>query len=204
MIDNYNIENAILHLSKNDKIIYTLIKKNSKCNLTHRKQYFHSLLRSIIGQQLSVASARAIIIKVFNHFENKPTPEKILETDDKSLRALGLSNAKMKYVKDLSAKIYNKELSFRGIAKLSNNEVIEKLTLVKGIGVWTSHMFLMFTLGRLNVLPVGDLGIKKAIMVNYGLENLPSEEDVEYISQKYNWAPYESVASWYLWKSIDQ
>ncbi|KAB2841417.1 MAG: DNA-3-methyladenine glycosylase 2 family protein [Melioribacteraceae bacterium] len=136
-------------------------------------------------------------------FEDNPLPEKIIITPDEKLRDVGLSFGKIKYVKDLSHKILNKEISFRGIEKKSDEQIIEELIKVKGVGVWTVHMFLIFTLGRPNVLPVGDLGIKKAIMLNYNLKKMPTEEIVAKISKKNNWSPYNSVAAWYLWKSLE-
>ena len=203
MTKEKEIGNGIKHLSKNDKVLRTIIKKIPKCNLRPRRKYFNNIVNSIIGQQLSVASARAIRDKFYNYFENKISAEKILETENQILRNLGLSNAKTKYIKDLSSKIISSEVSLKSISKKTDQEIIEELTKVKGIGVWTTHMFLMFTLGRVNILPTGDLGIKKSIMLNYGLKKLPSEEQVTKISKKNNWEPYNSVASWYLWRALD-
>lgn len=198
-----NNEYANRHLSKNDKVISRIIKKYGKCNLHPRKKYFELLISSIIGQQLSLKSAAAINKRFFSFFNNKPNPEDVLKTSDKQLRSLGLSNAKTKYVKDLCDKLHNKEISLRGISKLSDEEVIAELTKVKGIGEWTAHMFLIFTLARSNILPTGDLGIKKAIMLNYGYKSLPDEDEVENLSRKMKWAPYNSYAALYMWKSID-
>lgn len=161
------------------------------------------MLNAIIGQQLSVSSASAISRKFLGHFGKKPKPEDIINTSDVMLKSLGLSNAKTKYVKDLSIHIQNGNIKFRGIKNKNNEEIISELTAVKGIGLWTAHMFLIFTLARLDVLPYGDLGIKKAIMLNYGFKNLPNEQDIVELAKKKNWHPYESVASWYLWESID-
>ena len=106
-------------------------------------------------------------------------------------------------MKSLAAHIEGGTLKFRGIAGKTNEEVIAALTQVKGIGLWTAHMFLMFTLGRLDVLPVGDLGIRKSIMLNYGFKNLPGEQEIEELAEKYKWHPSESVACWYLWEALD-
>jgi DNA-3-methyladenine glycosylase II len=119
------------------------------------------------------------------------------------LRDLGLSNAKAKYVIDLSYKLLSAEIKLNGISKLSESEIMNELIKVKGIGPWTVHMFLIFVLGKPNILPEGDLGIKKAIMLNYNLENLPTGEEVIKLSKIKNWAPYNTYASLYLWKSID-
>ncbi len=203
MIKEIDINNGIKHLSKNDKVLRTIIKKIPKCNLRPRRKYFNNIVNSIIGQQLSVASAKAIRDKFNNHFKNQISAEKIIVTEDIILRQLGLSNAKVKYIKDLSSKILSREVSLKNISSKTDQEIIEELTKVKGIGVWTTHMFLMFTLGRINILPTGDLGIKKSVMLNYGFKKMPSEEQVAKISKKYNWEPYNSIASWYLWRALD-
>ena len=198
------IDKALKHLSTQDPIISTIIKKYPKCNLKPKRRYFISLVRAIIGQQLSVLAADAIWQKVYSHYNKKLKPEDITGTSHETLRSLGLSNAKVKYVKDLSEKVLNKEVRLRGFDKMTDNEIIEELTKVKGIGVWTTHMFMMFNLGRLNVLATGDLGIKKAIMLNYNTETLPTEKDVEEIAQRLNWQPYNTVACWYMWASLDE
>lgn len=136
-------------------------------------------------------------------FKNNPQPEFILRTDDSALRLLGLSNAKVKYVKDLSEKILSGEVKLKGFAKMSDDDIIAELTKVKGIGEWTAHMFLLFTLGRLDILPFGDLGIRKSIMVNYRLKKLPDEKKIKLIAKNNNWYPYCSIASLYLWRSLD-
>ena len=202
-MQNNELTKALQHLSKKDKTLSRIIKKAPKCNLTAHRNYYRSLLRAIVGQQLSVASARAINTRFLEFFDDNPLPEKIVITPDEKLREIGLSFAKIKYVKDLSHKIINKEISFRGIDKKTDEQIIEELIKVKGVGVWTVHMFLMFTLGRTNVLPVGDLGIKKAIMLNYNLKKMPTEEIVTKTAKKNNWSPYNSVAAWYLWKSLE-
>jgi len=200
-INEYNC--AVKHFLKNDVSIYSIINKHDPIFLKRRRNYFIHLCNSIIGQQLSVYSAKAIINNFLSFFKNKPTPESIMKTDISSLRSLGLSNAKAKYVKDLSNKLLNKEINLRGISEKSDSEILDELTKVKGIGSWTVHMFLIFVLGRKNILPSGDLGIKKAIMLNYHLKNLPTDKEVIRISKKKNWSPYNSYASLFLWKSID-
>jgi DNA-3-methyladenine glycosylase II len=194
---------AAKHLSKNDKLLSTIIKSNGIRNLTSNNKYFNSLLDAIIGQQLSIAAAATIRKRFYAFFNNKPTPELILESHDSNLRACGLSNAKVKYVKDLALKVVSKEISLRNFSKKSDEEVIELLTKVKGVGTWTAHMFLMFTLGRENVLPVGDLGIRKAIMLIYNLPEMPNELTVHKIAAKNNWHPFCSHASLYLWSYLD-
>jgi len=201
-INEYNC--VVKHFLDNDVLIYNLISQFSPIGLKLKRNYFESLTTSIIGQQLSVASAKAIVKKFNSHFGKDLSPIKISRTRTKTLRSLGLSNAKSKYVKDLAKKLLTKQVNLKGISNKPDLEVMNELTKVKGIGTWTVHMFLIFVLGRKNILPEGDLGIKKAIKLNYNLKNLPSGEEVIKISQKNNWAPYNSYASLYLWRSIDQ
>lgn len=202
-MQNAEIKRAIKHLSTHDNTLSTIIKNIGIINLTPHKKYFNSLLDAIIGQQLSMYAADKISARFMNLFDDKPEPEKILNAKDTSLRAVGLSNAKVKYVKDLSKKIIDKEIHLNKLSKMSDEEIIVELTKVKGIGVWTSHMFLIFTLGRLNVLPYSDLGIRKAVMLNYNLKKLPDEKKIKSISKKNNWDPFCSVVSIYLWKSLN-
>lgn len=197
------IENGILHIYNNDKRLAEVIDKVGKCTIRPRKNHYFSFLRSIIGQQLSVKIAEVIANRFWDFFENEPTPEKIMAAEIESLRKLGMSYAKINYVKDLSEKILIKEIHFKNLNKMTEEQIISEYTKVKGIGVWTVHMFLIFTLARLNVLPVGDLGLKRAVMIIYNLRKLPDEKKMFLISKKNNWAPYNSIASWYLWRSLE-
>lgn len=129
-------------------------------------------------------------------------PEQIIEMDDLKIRACGLSNAKVKYVKDLSAKVIDGSVNINRLGVLPDNAIINELVKVKGIGVWTAQMFLIFCLARLNVLPAGDLGFKNAVKKNYKLRKFPSEERISVISKKFSWHPYQSVAAWYHWQSL--
>ncbi|MDP4116030.1 MAG: DNA-3-methyladenine glycosylase [Bacteroidota bacterium] len=197
------IQNGVTYLINNDKKLAKVITAAGKCNLKPHRNYYLSLLEAIIGQQLSVKAASSIYNKFTAFFLEYPTPINIIETPHEILRGLGLSNAKVRYVKDLAEKVEDGTIHFNKLNKLSDEQIIQLLTKVKGIGIWTAHMFLIFTLGRPNVLPTGDLGIKKAIQRVYELDELPQEEGVEIIAAKYKWDPYCSLASWYLWKSLE-
>lgn len=201
--NNKEITKGIQHLSENDSILAKIILKAPEYNVVPHKDYYKSFLRAIIGQQLSTASAAAISRRFFDYFDNRPLPELILSADDQELRKLGLSAAKVKYVKDLSDKVLRKIVNFKNISKKTNEEIIKEFTLVKGVGVWTTQMFLMFTLGRLDVLPVMDLGIRKAIMLNYKLKELPDEKKILSIAKRKKWSPYCSIACWYMWQSLE-
>ncbi len=202
-MNSAEIENGIIHLSKNDDRLAKIINASRKCALKPKKDYFNSLLKAIVQQQLSTAAAASIYKKFVSYFDGKIIPEKLMLADNSDLRNLGMSNAKVKYAKDLAGKVLNGELNLKKISSKTDSEVIEVLTIVKGIGVWSSHMFLIFTLGRLNILPVGDLGIRRAAMNVYSLRKLPDEEKLLKLSERYNWAPYNSIASWYLWRSLE-
>ncbi|MBM4171218.1 MAG: DNA-3-methyladenine glycosylase 2 family protein [Ignavibacteria bacterium] len=194
---------AVKHLSSHDSIISTLIKKFGKCNLQPHREYFNSLLRAIIGQQLSVKAASSIYLRLAEFFNHKPTPQDLFNIDVSILRSFGLSNAKTVYVKDLAEKILNNEIRLKNFNKRTDEEILSELTKVKGIGIWTAQMFLAFTLGRADVLPYSDLGIRKSIMLNYGLRKLPDEKKIKKIAKDNNWHPYCTIASMYLWKSLD-
>lgn len=196
-------QKGLNHLKQNDPKLASLILTYDKPNLTTHRKYFNLLLGAIIGQQLSILAARSIKNRLFKYYRNNPTPEKIINTPDETLRSFGLSNAKVQYVKDLSHKILNGKVRLKGLSKMTNDEIINELTKVKGIGVWSVHMFLIFVLARLDVLPTGDLGIRKAIMNNYKLKTLPDENKIKLIAKKNNWYPYYSIASLILWHSLD-
>lgn len=203
LMPNHNLQNAVKYLAKRDNTLSRIIKINGIINLTSHKKYYIALLRAIIGQQLSMYAARSINERFMNYFNNKPEPEIILQTEDPILRSLGLSGAKVKYIKDLSNKILTKEVILEGIGKKTDEFIVSELTKVLGIGIWSAQMFLIFTLGRMDVLPYSDLGIRKAIMKNYKLKKMPDEKKVNEIANKNNWHPYCTVASLFLWKSLD-
>lgn len=207
----------LTHLSENDKVLKRLISVHPKFNLKHNPNYFETLVSSIIAQQLSGKVADVIFHRfkdlynvkkrpLWNEATEKlhfPFPEEILKTSDQTLRNIGLSWAKAKYVKDLSQKVLDKEVVLDAIHKKSDEEITNELIKVKGIGVWSAKMFLIFSLARLNVLPYEDLGIRRAVMLQYKLRKMPEGERVMEIAKKNNWYPYCTVASWYLWRSID-
>jgi DNA-3-methyladenine glycosylase II len=191
-------------LSSNDPVLKNIITQFGPCEIIPTKNYYQRLVESIIGQQLSVKAAASIRLKFLGLFDGKfPIPEQIVEKDIEEYRKAGLSYAKARYIQDLAVHTIEKKIKFEKFSELPNEEIIKELTNVKGIGEWTAHMFLMFGLGRLDVLPTGDLGIKNGIKKLYSLKELPTPEKIEEISDKNNWAPYQTVASWYIWRSLD-
>jgi DNA-3-methyladenine glycosylase II len=163
---------------------------------------YGALVRSIVGQQLSTKAARTIYERVAALYGGTtPTPEQIIETDPDDLRAAGLSRAKAAYLRDLAERIVDGELPIDDLAKLPDEEIYEVLTAVKGLGRWTVDMFLIFHLGRRDILPVGDLGIRRGMQIAYGLDELPKPAEMEQIAEP--WRPHRSLGSLYLWESLD-
>ena len=193
---------AIKVLKKDPKLA-RIIKVVGEYQITTTSNYFESLIEAIITQQLAGSAAKAIS-KRFRSLYGKrfPKPIDVLKTSDSKLRKTGLSGMKVKYIKDLSKNIESKKLKLRSLSKLSDDEVVKQLTEVKGIGRWTAEMFLIFSLGRMDVLPVGDLGLKKGVQLLNSASDLPTAAEIEEIAEK--WRPYRTVATWYLWKSLQK
>lgn len=185
---------------KKDPIISNIIKKIGNQTLKKRRGYYPSLVRSIISQQISVAAARSIRNRLYKKVNYRLTPINVLRLKLKDFKKIGLSKQKRSYIFDLSSKIKKKEINFRKLAGLDDEQVIEDLTKIKGIGRWTAEMFLIFCLGRKNILPVDDLGIKRAMMVNYNKKQLPDPKQMVKIAK--NWEPYRSLGCWYMWQSL--
>jgi DNA-3-methyladenine glycosylase II len=191
---------AVNHLKKSDPILRAIIERVGPCRMEFGPAEFSSLAEAIVYQQLN-GKAAVTIFKRFAALAGEPlTPGGILKLTDAQLRAVGLSKQKSSYLKDLSAKTTSGLLNFAQLADLSDDDVIKRLTQVKGIGVWTAHMFLMFSLRRPNVLPTGDYGIQMAMKKYYKKRKLPKPKEMEKIARP--WEPYRSVACWYLWRSL--
>jgi DNA-3-methyladenine glycosylase II len=192
---------AVRHLSQADPVLRAIIKRVGPFRMEYGDPEFHSLAEAIIYQQLN-GKAAVTIFKRFAALAGEPlTPEGILKLSEEQLRSVGLSKQKSSYLRDLATKTHEGKLDFGRLPKLSDDEVIEHLTQVKGIGVWTAHMFLMFALRRPNVLPTGDFGVRMAMKKYYKKRKLPNPDQMEKIAKA--WEPYRSVACWYLWKSLD-
>jgi DNA-3-methyladenine glycosylase II len=190
-------------LMRRDPIMAALIRQHGECGLAsaQRTDPFHALLHAIIAQQLSTKAARTIEGRFSAIFDGKPTPASVAGASDEQLRSVGLSGPKLKYLRDLCARILDGSLDLETLDVRTDDEVIAALTSVKGIGRWTAEMFLMFRLHRPDVLPVGDLGIVKAVQRAYKLRSLPSPQRLTKIGE--TWRPYRSVACWYLWASLN-
>ncbi len=199
------LERAAAELSRADPVLNAIIRQVGPCQLgtIRRDEYFASLVEAIIYQQLAGKAAAAILARFRSLYPagRFPTPAEVYQTPESDLRAAGLSPQKLSYIKDLSRRIVEGTFHLREIHAMEDEAVIEHLIQVKGIGRWTAQMFLIFSLGRHDVLPVNDLGILKAVQRAYGFGRMPSERTLLRLGRK--WQPYRSVACWYLWASID-
>jgi DNA-3-methyladenine glycosylase II len=192
---------AIHHLRRCDPVLAAIIQQVGPFRMEYAPAEFSSLAEAIVYQQLN-GKAAVTIFQRFTELAGEPlTPAGILKLTDEQLRAVGLSKQKSSYLKDLAAKTASGTLDFSRLHQLPDEEVIEHLTQVKGVGVWTAHMFLMFSLRRPDVLPTGDYGVQTAMKKHYRKRKLPKPKDMEKIARA--WAPYRSIACWYLWRSLD-
>ena len=198
---------ALAALSSSDEVMRRLVAEHGPLDTGARRRgrpasAYGALVRSIVGQQLSTTAARTIYGRVTELFgDHTPTPAELLGVDPELLRGAGLSRAKVAYLRDLAQHVEDGELELDRLAELPDEEVSAQLIAIKGLGRWTVDMFLIFHLGRPDVLPVGDLGIRRAVQVNYGLEQLPKQAELEAIAEP--WRPHRSLASLYLWTSLD-
>jgi DNA-3-methyladenine glycosylase II len=195
------MRSAVRHLKKSDPILAAIIERIGPCRMEFGPPEFHSLAEAIVYQQLH-GKAAVTIFKRFTALAGDPlTPQGILKLSDAQMRSVGLSKQKSSYLKDMAERTARGELDFSRLHEMADDEVIKHLTQVKGVGVWTAHMFLMFTLQRPNILPTGDYGIQAAMKKHYKKHKMPKPEQMEKIARV--WEPYRSVACWYLWKSMD-
>lgn len=201
-LDAILLHDAHRHLLNRDKVLAGVIKEVGPCTLNRQTNRYRNLLRAIVGQQISSAAARSVFSKFEATVHTRALqPEAVNLLTDEQLRAAGLSSQKIRYIRDLTGHVLDGRLNLRSLHTKTDEEVIALLTDVKGIGLWTAHMFLMFSLGRPDVFPWGDLGIQAAIRNLYGFDSLPSKEECLEIAQP--WSPYATIASWYLWRTID-
>jgi DNA-3-methyladenine glycosylase II len=206
--DTVTTAQALAHLRAADPVLARIIDSYGPDGLGERREggqpeHYGALVRSIVGQQLSTKAAAAIYRRLADRFGGRaPTPQEVLADDPEELRAAaGLSRAKVSFLRSLAEHSLDGSLELDKLDQLADEQVITELTAVKGIGVWSAHMFLMFHLQRPDVLAVGDLGIRKSMMLAYGLEELPAPEAMEAIAEP--WRPYRTLACRYLWRSLE-
>jgi DNA-3-methyladenine glycosylase II len=195
------MRSAVLHLKKSDPTMKRIIENVGPYRMSYRPPTFETLVRSIVYQQLSGKAASTIYGRLENGCDGCIAPHTVLRVTPARARELGLSQQKHKYLIDLAERAKSGEVNFEALPDLKDDEVIEHLTQVKGVGVWTAHMFLIFALRRPDVLPTGDLGVRTAIKRAWRLEELPTPTEMEGLAGP--WRPWCSVASWYLWRSLE-
>jgi len=190
-----------------DRVMEELVRRIGPLGLARRRRgrpddAYGSLVRTIVGQQLSTKAARSIYGRLTALFDNRPpTPEELISTDEELLRACGLSRPKVRYLRDLAERVISGELDLRSLHHVPDEEVIRQITAVKGLGRWSADMFLMFHLGREDVLPVGDLGVRRAAERAYDLPEIPDAETLQDLARP--WSPHRTLASFYLWESLE-
>jgi DNA-3-methyladenine glycosylase II len=195
------LADAAQHIAAVDPRMARVIAAVGPCGIELRRGRYCALVRSIVGQQVSVAAARAVNERLRVALGGYVTAERTMGADDEALRACGLSRQKIAYVRDLSARVVDGRLVLSRLGSLENEDVVAALTEVKGVGTWTAEIFLMLVLGRPDVLPLGDLGIRNGFKRVYGLRKEPSAERMQALAAK--WRPYRTVGSWYLWRALE-
>lgn len=187
---------------RTDPILGKIIDSVGDYSLKKRNNHFAVLVESIVSQQLATGAAEAIFSRFKDLYPKFPTASEILATRKSRFRSTGLSGMKIEYIKDLAKKVGQSKIRMRALSKMSDDEVISHLTQVKGIGRWTAEMFLIFSLGRQDVLPVHDLGLQKGVQMAFSLPDIPKPNEVEILGKR--WRPYRTIATWYLWKSLQK
>ena len=195
---------AGIELLKRDKIMQVLIKKYGRPDFNPGQDYFQSLFRSIVFQQLSGEAAQTIYKRLVNLITETSNlcPNEVLKLDKDDMRNAGLSFQKINYVRNLADYFENNSFKKKDVERMTDEEISKELTQIKGIGQWTVDMFLMFTLNRADILPYKDLGIQKGIMKILNLKNLPTKKEMDICSKK--WRPFRTIACWYLWRMTDE
>ena len=188
-------------LSKRDPVLRKIIKKYNKGFLTTKNQPFFSLCRTIVGQQISIKAADSIWLKFEKKCKNRISPERVLSLSSRSLKSAGLSRQKVRYLKNIAKNFKNKSFNVKELKKMENEKAINYITKLKGLGVWSAEMFLMFNLNRRDIFPIKDIGLLRAISQNYKTSYPPSKRFLNKISKLH--AGYRTVFTWYMWRSID-
>lgn len=201
-MSNLNIDGANEHLVSRDRVLANLILKKPIESISLRVNYFESLTRSIIGQQLSAMAAKTITTRFSNLLGNKITPSKVLNTTLEDCRLIGISKQKYSYIHSLAEYINDNPSFFQGLTTLANEDIKSQLINFKGIGSWTSDMFLIFSMGRLDVIPFEDVGFQRGIQLAYDLNEKPTKSEILKYSER--WHPFSGIAALYLWRNLDE
>jgi DNA-3-methyladenine glycosylase II len=201
-MSDQEIQQALRHLRRQDPVMREVIRRAGPFTLRLHRNRFRALVFSILGQQISGKAAASIRARLVDYLRPQPiSAQSIARFSAQELRSVGLSSQKAGYLLDLAERVANGSLRLAGLGRMPDEKVIAALTEVKGIGIWTAQMFLIFSLGRLDVFPHDDLGVRVALRNLYGLDELPNKEVSHRIATP--WRPYASVASWYCWRSLE-
>jgi DNA-3-methyladenine glycosylase II len=194
-------DQALAHLRSADPVLGAIIQRVGAYAMQYHEPTFRALVRSIVFQQLHGKAARTIFDRLVDKAGGEITPDSILKLRPTQMRAVGLSRQKLTYIRDLARKTRDGVVEFERFPQMKDEEIIAELTQVKGIGQWTAHMFLMFALRRPDILPTGDYGVRAAMRNAYGMKVMPKPRTMERLAK--SWHPYCSIASWYMWRSLD-
>lgn len=197
------LERGVRSLVRRDTVIRDLKRVHGHPTFRPHRNYFETLVRSILSQQISSSAAATIIGRVNDAAGTLRDPDVLAALPDEVLRGCGVSSQKLGYLRSLTEHVQDGRLKLRSLSRLSDEDVIAGLVDVKGIGVWTAKMFMMFSLGRLNVLPHEDLGVRHGVRIAYGLGDMPGKAEIESIAAEKKWSPYNSIASWYMWRATE-
>ncbi|MSQ96185.1 MAG: DNA-3-methyladenine glycosylase 2 family protein [Gemmataceae bacterium] len=198
-MDQQLLRKAQRHLARRDAVLQPLIRAIGPCTLHHNPDHFEILVRSIVSQQISTKAAIAISGRLLANV-GRFQPKRILAAADADLRSAGLSRTKALSIRDLAQKCADGDVPLKKLAGMEDADVVEILTHVRGIGPWTADMFLIFSLGRLDVLPIGDYGLRAGVQKHYALRELPKKEKLHEVTE--SWKPYRSIGTWYIWRSL--
>jgi DNA-3-methyladenine glycosylase II len=194
---------AVRTLGRRDPVLRPLIKRWGPPTFRPHADYFDTLVDSIVSQQISSAAAASILRKLHAALGECFEPRIVAEVPDETFRGCGVSSQKISYLRSLAAHVLEGSLELSRMPALDDATIVRELTMVRGVGVWTAQMFLIFSLGRLDILPTGDFGVRKGTQIAYGLADLPTPRQVEALADELKWAPYRSVASWYMWRALE-
>lgn len=194
------LEKGVRTLSRRDPVIRQLAKEHGLPVFRPHGDYFDTLVEAIVSQQISSVAAKSILRKLRDTLGGFFEPAIMLEVPEEQIRSAGISPQKLGYLRSLAEHAMDGRLEIGRFNELSDEEIIRELTDIKGIGAWTAHMFLIFSLARLDVLPVGDFGVKRGIQLAYGLDEPPKPREIAAFAEEHKWAPYRSIASWYMWR----
>ena len=197
------LERGVRSLVRRDPVIRDLKRAHGLPTFRPHRNYYETLVRSILSQQISGSAAATIISRVKDAAGTLREPQVIAALPDEVLRGCGVSSQKLGYLRSLTEHVQDGRLRLRSLSRLSDEEVIDGLVDVKGIGVWTAKMFMMFSLGRLDVLPHEDLGVRHGVRIAYGLDEMPGKAVIETIATERKWSPYSSIAAWYMWRATE-